>query len=240
MHLINNQPILDLSSYVNIQTLLEIKPYLDYAVVKSSRIITPSRYSGNQFLNQQGIGITDILDSYSSEYPFIQDLKDNDQLASWLRYQFDVIYGQQSVQIIYPTSWQTKHLKESCLPTENVKYFKPFFDWLDKQEIFSQYGRVVVFTNEPGVDTPTHYDYRNDITSKDEFIWINLDLRKKFFVYDPETKIKHYLEGPVGTFNNHDYHGADPSKFATWSIRVDGTFSDSFLDKINLVNYFRL
>jgi len=239
MHLINNQPTIDFSLYVNIDQLLDIKPYLDYAVVKSSKIITPSRYSGNQFLDQHGIGLTDILDSYSGEYPFIQDLKDNDQLASWLRYQFDIIYGQQSVQIIYPTSWSTKHLKESCVPTENIKYFKLFFDWLEEQKIFSQFGRVIVFTNEPGVNTPTHYDYKNDVSSKDEFIWINLDNRKKFFVYDTETKIKHYLAGQIGTFNNHDYHGAEPSEFATWSLRVDGIFSNSFLEKTNLIDYFR-
>lgn len=242
MYLINNQLIIDLARYVDIQPLLDQKSYFDYAVVKSSRLVTPARYYKDQFLDQLNPGLSDVLESYATairgELEFLQDLREQDQLASWLRYNKDLIYGQQSVPIIYPKNWLTKHLKEETVETENVKYFKFFFDWLANEQIFAEFGRVCVFLNEPGVATPIHFD-SDDSTRRDEFIWLSLDNRKKFFVYDKTTNTKHYLNSPIGTFDATNYHGADPGEFASWSIRVDGIFSDSFLIKTDLYNHFR-
>lgn len=242
MHLINNQYVIDLSAYVNLQTLLDQKPQFDYAVVKSSTKVTPARYYKIQFLNQQHLGLQDVIENYTAasggEPEFLQDLREHDQLASWLRYNQNLVYGQQSVPIIYPKSWFTKHIKNETVETENTKYFKFLFDWLDTEQIFSEYGRVVVFLNEPGVSTPIHQD-SPDATRKDEFIWLSLGDRKKFFVYDVETDTKHYLHSPIGTFDATNYHGADPGEFASWSMRIDGVFSDSFLLKTNLYNHFR-
>lgn len=242
MHLINNQLVIDLSTYVNIQALIDQKPQFDYAVVKSSTNITPTRYYKTQFLNQHYNGVSDLLAIYNTAAPgeldFLQDLRDHNQLASWLRYNQDLIHGQQSVSIIYPTDWHTKHIKTETVETENTKYFKFLFDWLDAEQIFSEYGRVVVFLNEPGVSTPIHQD-SPDATRKDEFIWLSLGNRKKFFVYDVENDTKHYLQSPIGTFDATNYHGADPGEFASWSMRIDGVFSDSFLLKTNLYDHFR-
>ena len=242
MLLINDQPIVDLSTYVNIQSLMDQKPYFDYAVVKSSTLVTPARYYRAQFLDQCNLGLSDVLESYTKPQPleldFLQDLRNHDQLASWLRYNQNLIYGQQSVPIIYPKNWLTKHIKQETVETENTKYFKFLFDWLDNEQIFSEYGRVVVFLNEPGVSTPMHQD-SPDATRKDEFIWLSLGDRKKFFVYDINTETKHYLHSPIGTFDATNYHGADAGEFASWSMRIDGIFSDSFLTKTNLYNHFR-
>lgn len=234
--------MIDLSTYVDIQSLIDKKPYLDYAVVKSSTIISPARYYKSQFLNTPHLGVHDILENYTTaskgEFDFLQDLRDHGQLTNWLRYDQDLVYGQQSVQIIYPKNWFNKHLKNESVETENAKYFKFLFDWLDNEQIFSEYGRVVVFLNEPGVSTPIHQD-SPDPTRKDEFIWLSFGNRKKFFVYDAETNTKHYLHSPIGTFDATNYHGADSGEFASWSIRIDGIFSDWFLVKTDLYNHFR-
>lgn len=236
---INNKSIIDLSSFVNIQQLLELKPFFDYAVVKSSANRSPARYSGTQFLEPTQIGIADVLNDYdNSTLPFIADLKAHDLFAAWLRYQHPITYGQQSVQIIYPKTWESKHFKDGAVPTENVQYFDFFFKWLDEQNIFSEYGRVVVFINEPGVASPIHKDWLGE-TQKDQFIWLTLDSRKKFFVYDSNTQEKHYLPGQIGTFDNAGWHGSDISQFASWSIRVDGVFSDTFLNKTGMYSHFK-
>ncbi len=240
MYLINNQPVIDLSEYVNMQKLFDQKSQFDYAVVKSSPLVTPARYYRTQFLDQQHLGISDVIETYnnSDEFDFLQDLRDHGQLASWLRYNQNLIYGQQSVPIIYPTNWLTKHIADETVKTENVKYFKFLFDWLADEQIFTEYGRVVVFLNEPGVSTPIHQD-SSDASRKDEFIWLSLGDRKKFFVYDEKNKVKHYLTSAIGTFDATNYHGADAGEFASWSMRIDGTFSDSFLIKTNLYKHFR-
>jgi hypothetical protein len=172
------------------------------------------------------------------DYDFIQDLKDHDQFAAWLRYHQDLAYGQQSVPIIYSNDWSTKHLSSKVFKTENVKYWETFFDWLKNQNIFDDYGRVAIFLNEPGVSTPAHLD-SSDASRRDEFIWMSLDHRKKMFVYDPEAEQKHYLNTVIGTFDATNYHGADPGDLASWSLRIDGVFSDDFLDRTSLKNHYR-
>ena len=247
MYLINNQPILDLSQYVDLDSLLEMKPYLDYAVVMSSSISSPSQYSTVQLFDKNSRGVLNVLDDYldnidkkSKEFPFLKELKDTDKLCRWLCLHENLVYGQQSVQIIYMTDWKTKHLSKHCIKTDNIKYFQPFFDWLDKQNIFSDYGRTVVFLNEPLATTPTHFDgYGNRGPNKDQFVWFGLDDRKKLYVLDNDTNTKHYLTSQVGIFESANYHGADPSDLANWSLRVDGVFSDSFLAKTGLTEHFK-
>jgi hypothetical protein len=237
MHLINNQPIVDLSSYVNVQTLSELKPSLDYAVVKSSGSAKPGGLFSYMRLDQKGLGVYDISESeVDKSLPFIQDLIDNDQLVSWLRYQKDIVYAQQTVQIIYAPDYATKHIKDKCIESKHASYFDSLFDWIKQENVFKEFGRVVVFLNEPGVPTHIHFDEPH---RKNEFIWISLSNRKKFFIYDTETQTKHYLDGLVGIFDTSNYHGADAGDYASWSIRIDGVFTDDFLNRTGMYEYFR-
>lgn len=238
MYLINHSPTIDFSPFVDLPSLMAMKPYLDYAVVKSSKTATPSRYFKAQFLQAQYDGLSDALTHNNYSYEFIQDLKDNDQYAAWLSYTEDVVYGQRSVQIVYSNDWYKKHLKAHAIDTANKQYWGKFVDWLDAQHIFSEYGRIVVFLNEPNVYTPIHYDSLNR-ERPDEFIWISLDNRKKMFVFDAETEEKHYLNTHIGMFDTSNYHGADVSNLASWSMRVDGVFSDQFLAKSLLNTHFK-
>lgn len=240
---INNKPSVNLTEFVDYQSLLDLKPYLNYAVVKTNDTAQPSRYDHRQFYgNDEKVnGLLDVLPKWknSTEYPFLDDLRDHDQLASWVSLQEDVLFGHHSIQVIYCKSWATRHLKEHCVPVpETVKYFQPLLDWVEDQNIFSQYGRVVVYVSLPGTKTLTHFDHY-DPNVKDEFIWLNLDQRKKFYVFDEETETKHYLEGNVATFDDSSWHGADPMEFSTWSVRIDGVFSDEFLKKSNMYDHFR-
>ena len=68
MYLIDNQPTIDFSSYVDLDSLLKLKPYLDYAVVKSSSIVTPTRYYHHQFLDQKYQGINDVYNIPNFDY----------------------------------------------------------------------------------------------------------------------------------------------------------------------------
>ena len=237
MFKINNKAIVELDQFVDTDSLVAMKPYMDYAVVKSSKLAGPSHYSKSQFLESSHLGVSDIMTN-SYPYDFIQDLKDNDQYTSWLAYTEDIVYGQRSVQIVSPENWHKKHLSNHTTATDNKQYWTAFIEWLEAQDIFAEYGRIVVFLNEPGVTTPMHYDSL-DRTRLEEFIWISLDCRKQMFVYDPETDEKHYIKTCIGTFDTSNYHGADASNFPSWSLRIDGIFSDKFLSKTGLTKHFR-
>lgn len=240
MYLLNNKPFINLEPYVDITALEKQLPYLNYAVVRTTALSTPSKYYGNSFLQEGLTGLLDVVPTVDlTQYEFLQELKELDLLGAWVRYQSNISYGQQSQSIYYSLDYSKKHLESHRVGTWAVPYFKPFFDWLHESNIFSEYGRAVVFPNEPNTMTPIHCDYPDAISRKDEFIWINLDGRKKFFMYDPSTNEKTYVDGKVSTFDNSSYHGCDPVEWATWSIRVDGVFSDEFLDKTNLRNHYR-
>lgn len=242
MFKINNNISIDLTPHVDIDSLLALKPYIDYAIVKNLDGQTPAQYAGELFF-ENGTGFIDVSFETRVEllnkYPFIGTLNYK-ELLLWMRYHMDIKYGQSHLHVIKPREWTTKHLKEECDSTPATESFKPFLDWIDNQNIFSSYGRVNVFLNEPHCSTPVHFDPpTNKVTAKDQFIWITLDDRKRFFVYDPTLEIKHYLSGYVGVFDNYNYHGAEASEYASWSIRIDGLFSEEFLDKSNMKEHFK-
>jgi len=64
------------------------------------------------------------------------------------------------------------------------------------------------------------------ITRKDQFIWFSPNKTKRFYVRDDNEK--HYIESRFCYFDNANIHGSDMIESNTFSIRVDGLFSDEF------------
>lgn len=131
-----------------------------------------------------------------------------------------------------------KHLRKYTEDTENFKDFEFLIDWIDRQNIFSEIGRAQFFINSDGHGTPIHRDYA-DKSYADEFIWINFFENKKFFIYDEEEKIKHYITERSAIFDNHQWHGGDPSPGIGISFRIDGIFTTEFIKKTGLTDYVK-
>lgn len=242
MFKINDKIIVELDQFVDAKSLLDLKSYLEYGIAKHIDKLVPAQYTGDIFLDQ-GTGFVDITKEKKQElieqYPYLAEL-DFKQMLMWLRYNMDITYGQSHLHIISARTWDKKHDPTECDRSEVTETFEPFLNWLDSQKIFSSYGRINIFLNEPNSDTPIHHDPpHRHISPKDQFIWIKLSDRKRFFVYDENTKEKHYVNGTVSTFDNHNYHGSEPSKYASWSIRVDGVFSNEFLIKTGMFEHFK-
>jgi hypothetical protein len=47
-------------------------------------------------------------------------------------------------------------------------------------------------------------------------------------VLDEATNTKHYIRGQSSWFNSFDIHGADAFPSMTWSLRIDGKFTNEF------------
>ena len=97
-----------------------------------------------------------------------------------------------------------KHLKSHTVDTAIKSDFNFIFDWVDKQQIFKEIGRCQIFINPEGNYTPIHRDY-GDRSRFDQFIWMRFNNHKNFFVYDEETKEKHYVQGNVCIFDNYQW-----------------------------------
>jgi hypothetical protein len=137
----------------------------------------------------------------------------------------------------YHAGFGVKHLERLNHDTPAYANFESLRTWLNNCGAFSEIGRILLFITERHCLTEVHCDYADGKTRKDQFLWINPRKKKKFFVLD-ETLNKKYLTGVINTFDNASWHGSEPAETACFSIRVDGKFSDSFLNRTGLGDHF--
>lgn len=137
----------------------------------------------------------------------------------------------------YVAGFRNKHLADLNVDQPCYSNFPVLKQWLEKSGIFSEIGRVIIFVSNKGVFTPTHSDYQNMKSRKDQFIWINLFGKKQFFVLDSNFE-KQFLTGEINTFDNASWHGSEPAEHSCFSIRVDGVFSEKFLDQSGLRSHY--
>jgi hypothetical protein len=94
---------------------------------------------------------------------------------------------------------------------------------------FKATARIVIMCDDQGRVVTRHRDHSfPDINH--EFVWFRTNLDKAFYVQDRKSKKKLYVSSYSAWFDTvNQFHGADAGKPAlTFSIRVDGTFSDEF------------
>lgn len=138
----------------------------------------------------------------------------------------------------YSQAFNSKHIAKLNKDQPAYKNFSKLKTWIKKSGAFKEVGRILLFINELGTTTPIHCDYSNLKSLKDQFIWINLFEKKQFFVLD-ENFNKQYLKGEINIFDNANWHGSDPAIYNCFTIRIDGLFSDEFLQRTNLHEHFK-
>jgi hypothetical protein len=97
---------------------------------------------------------------------------------------------------------------------------------------FKATGRMLIIYDDGGRAVPAHRDHdRTDICN--EFVWFRTNLRKPFYMLNNDTNEKVYVESYSAWFDSvNQYHGSDPADGLTFSIRVDGLFTDEFRQRI--------
>lgn len=121
--------------------------------------------------------------------------------------------------------------------TDEAKYFPGVVDWvlkLKEDKIFEHIGRVIFFHCEADGIPFEHRDLDADngvdvvVPHQNEFIHIRPNTKKPFYVWDPETKNKTYINTRAAWWNDTDWHGGDRIMEQSYALRVDGKFTDSF------------
>lgn len=123
--------------------------------------------------------------------------------------------------------------------TDEAKYFPDTVKWIESMlgPIFSHIGRVIVFHCEhDGIpfehrDLGGHngvWDAQQYSPHRNEFIHIRPNTMKPFYIWDPETRNKVYLNSRASWWNDQDWHGGDRVMEQSYSLRIDGKFSDEF------------
>lgn len=115
--------------------------------------------------------------------------------------------------------------------TEDADEFSELMDFLSTLP-FKKTGRILVIYDDGGREVPAHRDHL-DTEVCNEFIWLRTNMRKPFYMLDNATGTKKYVESYSAWFDAvNQYHGCDGTEGLTFSIRVDGIFTDSFRETI--------
>lgn len=98
---------------------------------------------------------------------------------------------------------------------------------------FEYIGRVVLYGSFPRSGVPVHRD-RPISNELEHHINIFPKQNRPCFIYNTNAQEKIYLgeQTRAFIFNNSDYHGVDPESIFNYTLRIDGKFSDTFLNQI--------
>ncbi|HWS54542.1 MAG TPA: hypothetical protein VN228_10460 [Pyrinomonadaceae bacterium] len=116
-------------------------------------------------------------------------------------------------------------------PTPAAKEFSELMDFVATLP-FKETGRILLIYDEAGRAVPAHRDHLNGEVCH-EFVWLRTNLLKPLYMLNHETGEKRRVEGYSAWFDTvNQFHGSDACGGLTFSVRVDGHFSDDFRARI--------
>lgn len=142
------------------------------------------------------------------------------------------------VPVENPQDYEMRQEGPATKDLHGIEHFHSLLDWIDDSEIFESVGLIVIFVSRKGSKTYPHRDYDiNGGFKKTQGIWINYFENKAFYVLDDNWD-KHYITGEVNIFEQCSLHASDPANLNCFSIRIDGKFTDEFIQRIGLKEYY--
>lgn len=130
-----------------------------------------------------------------------------------------------------PDSYFDLDKTELWHPTVYANEFALLMDFIAKLP-FQATGRMLIMYDDAPRSVPAHRDHIKTGVCH-EFLWFRTNLKKPFYMLNHETNEKKYVEGYSAWFDSvNQYHGSDAYDGLSYSIRVDGKFTDEFRAKI--------
>ena len=139
-----------------------------------------------------------------------------------------MIYLAQSSQ---PDSYFDLDRTELWQLTEAATEFSLLMDFI-RTLPFKATGRMLIMYDNVARPIPAHRDHIETELCHD-FIWFRTNLKKPFYMLNHKTNEKLYVESYSAWFDTvNQFHGSDGCEGLSFSIRVDGVFTDEFKEKI--------
>jgi hypothetical protein len=112
-------------------------------------------------------------------------------------------------------------------PSSDAAEFAPLMDFIATLP-FAATGRMIIMYDFDGRAVPAHRDH-DSAELCHEFIWFRTNFAKPFYMLEPRTGEKRYVTSHSAWFDTvNQFHGADAADGLSFSIRVDGRFTDAF------------
>jgi hypothetical protein len=226
--MLNELPYINLEKYIDLTSFDRLLPeiYKGMTLATDLRIIGSHEiYPGSINPKAQGLEFTPLYESYKTwnTLPHDDPLKlagndlDYNQLTTYLKYAFGG-YDLYSRFVLFENCDQEIKL-EKC-----SDYFRGLIEWILNLKSLDAGG--IPFEHCDPIKTP------EEASQIPQFIHIKTDLDRPFYVKNSLTKEKYYMDTRVAWWDERDWHGGDPINRVTFTVRIDGCFSNEFKNKI--------
>lgn len=200
-----------------------------------SRISYPCYKSFDEFIDLERLK---SLDSYISEKIkyYIQAQREDYFLNAYrLDSKSPHQPGAREIWLSKPTSGEADYndLDNTKLwqRSEDAENFPLLMDFIGTLP-FKSLGRMIIIYDDVPRPVPAHRDHLETEICYD-FVWFRTNLRKPFYMLNHKTNEKKYVESYSAWFDSvNQFHGVDPEEGLSFSIRVDGIFTDEFKARI--------
>lgn len=257
---INNQPYYDMEKHINMDQFTKLQPEIIRGFSDARMYAKEGTWMKPGFTFEQMSYRHNWKPIYEAMEEFMQlpdddpiklggidlfrDFKDYQVRNRFTRY-LKMAMGAYDPYIYYflweEGSWDDRTTQRKL--TEEAQYFPNTVKWVEQliaDNVFEHIGRVIFFHCEADGIPFEHRDLdaKNGINNhgphRNEFIHIRPNTKKAFYLWDPETKNKTYLNTRAAWWNDNDWHGGEQIMEQSYGLRIDGKFSEEFRTKLSI------
>lgn len=246
MYGINGKPIIELDQHIDVAGFNAHYESISKALAVSvwqlgswgpgvhNKDISVDQHELEMQAFRHGVAGTERLQEAAKDMTF-------DQRRRYLKLRYGVFNAGQSVYLRAPNIGYYENIDVAAAnsPTANIQNFEFMYPWF-RALPFKEVGRILFFLNEHKCPVVEHSDLvsvgAGEVKHGYEFVWLRPQLYSKpFYVLNEKTGERHYVKGQSAWFNSFDVHGAEAVDTMTWTLRVDGKFTDAFKEKLGVV-----
>jgi len=170
----------------------------------------------------------------------IGELKNRDKFVLFLKLALGAYDAYQFIFLkTEDGGWESRFEEKQWTP--DAQYFPELRAWLEQlvDTVFTHLGRVLIFKAEHDCIMPMHRDLiapdeTDYFDHRHEFLHLRTNTDKPFYIWDEAADNKILVESHATFFNDQDWHAGGRTNTQTYSIRVDGIFTDEFRNKIGI------
>jgi hypothetical protein len=259
---INNRPYIDMESYLDMETFDLLQPEIIRGFAEAREFAKEGTWMSPGFtfddmsykpfwkpiyqamaefqalpdadpIKQQGMELYKDFKNYRQRNKFTRFLKM--ALGAYDPYIYYFLWEE--------GSWDDRTAVRTL--TEEAVYFPTVVKWVEQMitdGIFEHIGRVIFFHCEHDGIPFEHRDLdaKNGMNvvkpHRNEFIHVRPNTKKAMYLWDPETKNKTYLNTRAAWWNDVDWHGGERIMEQSYSLRIDGKFTDEFRKKLGIAH----
>lgn len=257
---INNTPYFDLSQYLDMQAFEELQPEIIRGFAEAREFAKEGTWMAPGFTFEQMSYNIHWKPIYKAIQEFLalpdddpikkggidlyRDFHDYKVRNKFTRYVKHAMGAYDPY--IYYFLWEEGSWDDRTAPrklTPEAEYFPNVVKWVEKtisDGIFEHIGRVIFFHCEADGIPFEHRDLdaNNGINvikpHRNEFIHIRPNTKKGFYLWDPDTKDKTYINARAAWWNDVDWHGGEQIMEQSYALRIDGKFTEEFRKKLGI------